>query len=280
MQEPFTSSKGRGYRVRAHVPDAAPPDAGYPLVWLLDAPTTWAPMQQALHGQEDSAVVLGIDWEIDGKLPPGLRRRDFTSPALHEVPPPRGPAERWDEDGDADAFLEFILQTLQPHYLDRLPVNRRRQTLAGHSLSGLFVLQVLLRRPDAFAGFVAASPSIWWDGKRIMNDAKGRSTPPATVARVLLTVGSDEQVAGPEKPPEVEGEDAAAVLGEPHMVDYAAEFSEQLRAAGVDCRFQVFEGETHHSVVPASMAAALEFACALGGGASGQADPSSELSVS
>ena len=78
-------------------------------------------------------------------------------------------------------------------------------------------------------------------------------------ARVLVTVGSEEQVAGPEKPPEIDGEADAAMLGEPHMVDYASGFARSLRKRGVDCRFELIEGETHTSVIPPAMARALRF---------------------
>lgn len=261
MQESITSHAGREYRLRVHIPEVDPPADGHPLLWLLDAPTTWAPMQHALRAPgAGDAVVVGIDWPGEGKVDPGLRRRDFTRPALHPPPPPRGNADGWTHDGDCAAFLTFLLQQLQPIALDELPVDGARQTLVGHSLSGLFVLQSLFDAADAFAGRVAASPSIWWDQARILSDLEAIEAlqGPATT---LITVGSGEQVAGPEKPPEVEGEDAAALLGEPHMVDYAAVFAQELRARGGACEFRVFEGETHHSVLPAAMADALAFAC-------------------
>lgn len=260
MQQRITSQRQRDYLVRLHLPPGEPPPAGHPLVWLLDAPTTWAPMQQALNdaGGPD-VVVAGIDWDVDGAVEPGLRRRDFTRPALHPVPPPRGSERDWGEDGDCGAFLDFLTGELQPKLLDELPVDPARQTLAGHSLSGLFVLQALLERPDRFAGYVAASPSIWWDGARIVGDARAAHWRDAR-PRVLLTVGSDEQAVGPEKPPEVAGRDEAALLGEPHMVDNASAFAELLRGRGVDCEFRLFEGEGHGSVLAPAMAAALAFA--------------------
>ncbi|MGH8072780.1 MAG: alpha/beta hydrolase [Lysobacter sp.] len=256
----MTSDKGRDYAIRLHLPQGDPPAGGHALVWLLDAPTTWAPMQHALHEAGDGGVaVIGIDWDEPGGVDPNLRRRDFTRPARHPVRPLQGDAGPWREDGDADAFLAFLTGTLQPHYLQALAVDPARQALVGHSLSGLFVLQALLARPDRFQRYVAVSPSIWWDEARILADVSGADRLNAGDARVLVTVGSEEQVAGPEKPPEIDGEDEAAMLGEPHMVDYASGFARSLRQRGVDCAFDLIEGETHTSVIPAAMALALRF---------------------
>jgi len=259
MQERMTSAGQRDYAIRLHLPQGHPPGSGHPLVWLLDTPTTWAPMQQALHGQgEDGVVVIGIGWDQDGGVDQDLRRRDFTRPARR--PAPRETADH--EGGDADAFLEFLTGTLQPHYLDALPVDPARQTLVGHSLSGLFVLHALMARPGSFQRYVAASPSIWWDGARILGEAEQADWTAARPARILVSVGSEEQVAGPEKPPEIEGDAAAALLGAQHMVDNAGAFADLLRARNVAVELRVLEGETHTSVIPPAMAAALDFALA------------------
>ncbi len=259
--ERLTSTQGRGYAIHLHVPSGDAPKGGYPVVWLLDTPTTWAPMRHAIDeaGADDIAVV-GIGWDNEGGVDQNLRRRDFTLPALHEVPPPHGSDDAWREDGNVEAFLEFLTGTVQPHYLETLPINPGRQTLAGHSLSGLCVLLALMRRPGAFQRHVAASPSVWWDQGRLLEDAEAFDWTPLRSARLLLTVGSEEQAAGPEKPAEVEGEAAAAMLGERHMIANASGLAELLAARGIDCRFELFEGEGHRTVLPAAMAAALAFA--------------------
>jgi uncharacterized protein len=259
--ERLASADGREYTIHLHLPPGDAPATGFRVIWLLDSPTTWAPMQQAINeaGADDIAVI-GVGWDSEGGVDQNLRRRDFTLPALHEVPPPHGSDEAWGEDGDVDAFLGFLTGTLQPHYLGNLPLDRARQTLVGHSLSGLCVLLALMRRPGAFQRLVAASPSVWWDQGRLLEDAERFDWSGAGTGGVLVTVGSGEQAAGPERPPEVAGEAAAAVLGERHMIANASTFAELLAARGIDCRFQLFEGEGHRTVLPAAMAAALSFA--------------------
>ena len=260
MQTPPALETGSDHALQFHIPDAEPPSDGFPLVWLLDAPTTWAPMRHALDeaGLADSIAVVGIGWEGEGPVDQGRRRRDFTLPAASEVPGPRGGGE-WGHDGDCGRFLELLVDTLQPRALGMLPVDPARQVLVGHSLSGLFALHALMVGAGTFAGYVAASPSIWWDDARILEAARRADWGHAAGARVLVTVGSEEQRVGPERPASVAGEEAAATLGEPHMVDNASLFAELLRSRGLDCRFELFEGEGHGTVLPCAMEAAVRF---------------------
>lgn len=252
----FEPDTGTDHAFQLHLPAADPPPGGFPLLWLLDAPTTWGPMQQALDaaGRADSVMVIGIGWQGTGPVDQGLRRRDFTLPARGGVPAPRGGGD-WGHDGDCGRFLDLLAGTLQPLAAEQLPIDPSAQLLAGHSLSGLFVLDTLLRRPDLFCGWAAASPSLWWDGKRIFAEVDRHADGRLRDRRVLLTVGSEEQRVGPEKPPGAGGGEASARLGEPHMVDYASTFAERLSGIGADCRFELIEGEGHGSVLPAAMTA-------------------------
>jgi predicted alpha/beta superfamily hydrolase len=252
---------GREHLLRVHVPDGDAPAGGWPVIWLLDLPTTWAPMPEALSAADAGAVVVGIGWD-EGPVDPGLRRRDFTLPARDEPPPPRG-AEAWGMDGDCTRFLALLCDHIVPATLPGLPADPARQMLAGHSLSGLFVLHAMLERPGVFAAHAAASPSLWWDGARLMESTAARDLSALAGHPVLVTVGGGEQKVGPEKPPEVDGEESAALLGEAHMVDNASAFAEALAAGGVDARFELFEDLGHHAVLPAAMAAVLAFAAAL-----------------
>ncbi|MBS7455549.1 alpha/beta hydrolase [Coralloluteibacterium stylophorae] len=257
-----TSARGRDYEIRLHLPQAAAPEAGFAAIWLLDANTDWAAMQQALRedGAADVAIV-GVGWPVEGK-DQDLRRRDFTLPARHAPPAPHGGGE-WHVDGDCDAFLAFLVDELRPALLRAHPLDPARQVLLGHSLGGLFALHTLMRRPRAFAGVVAASPSIWWDQAAILDAAEAHDWSRAQATRLALLVGAEEQTAGPEKPPEIEGEARAATLGMRHMVDNAAALAALLQARGIAPGFGVLEGETHASVVVPAAQAALAMARAL-----------------
>ncbi len=254
MQHTLTSRAGHGYRIRAQAPDAAASGA-HPVIWLLDAPTTWAPMQQALTETGLAACVIAVDWDHEGGVDRRRRFRDFTRiPAVPCDDPDAAAA------GGADVFLDFLIDELRPAMLPQLPADAARQTLLGHSLSGLFVLDVLLRRPGAYARHVALSPSLWWDDARLLATVARGGTPALRSARVLLRVGQAEQAAGPEKPEDVDG--APALLGDRHMVANAAAFAQALRSQGAHCDHDVLPDVGHQAVPPAAMGDALRFACA------------------
>ena len=252
----FTDASGHRYDVRVHVPGG---DEGrtWPVVWLLDAPSTWPPMRQALDAGTDAAVVVAVDWHGEGGVDRRLRFRDFTTLPQH----PDGDPDAEDA-GGADAFRAFLTGTLRPALQDTLPIDRTRQTLLGHSLSGLFVLDTLLRCPDAFDRYIALSPSLWWDGARAVAQARAADDLRGTRARVWLRAGLGEQTAGPEKPAAIDGEAEAVMLGDRHMVANAQAFADALRAHGVDCDHDALPDVGHHDMLAAAMPDALRFACA------------------
>ncbi len=64
--------------------------------------------------------------------------------------------------GGADAFADFITDEVLPLVRSKyrtLPTT----ILAGHSFGGLFAIHVAARKPMAFHGVVAMSPSLWWN---------------------------------------------------------------------------------------------------------------------
>lgn len=56
----MTSDRQRVYGVRLHVPQGGPPDHGHPLIWLLDVPTTWAPMPFRVFEDQTHHSVLPV----------------------------------------------------------------------------------------------------------------------------------------------------------------------------------------------------------------------------
>lgn len=64
--------------------------------------------------------------------------------------------------GGAGPFVDFLVDELLPAVRAKyrtLPTT----VLAGHSFGGLLVLHAASARPEAFAGIVAMSPSLWWN---------------------------------------------------------------------------------------------------------------------
>src|SRR5690606_18835970 len=100
----------------------------------------------------------------------------------------------WHQPGGADDFLAFLTKDLRDDLSRRFPVNPSRHILSGHSFGGLFALRVLLSRPESFQKYIALSPSIWWDDRRLLKeiDEGIRQLPDDRQTDVLIAVGADE----------------------------------------------------------------------------------------
>jgi pimeloyl-ACP methyl ester carboxylesterase len=142
------------------------------------------------------------------------------------------------EGGGAAAFQAFLLEELRPYIETRYPIDRRAAVLFGHSLSGVFTANILTRTPEAFAGYLIASPSVWADPglldrlKAVRARADGR--------KVFVGYGANE---------------------EPYMIDGGRRVAEALSGAPAHLalKVQAFAGEQHISYYPVLMSAALPF---------------------
>ena len=251
---------GPGHRLFLAVPRGEAPQAGWPVIYLLDGNAAFDFLTPEHLALVPGLMLVGVGYDIDRQFARERRTLDFTAPD--------GPGDGIRPDpvhpgrmaGGAAQFLDRLTGPLRAAAEAGLPIDPTRRTLWGHSFGGLFTLYALLTQPGSFARFASISPSIWWDDAQLLTAARRADWQAARAARVLLTVGSEEQRVGPERPASVAGEEAAAVLGEAHMVDNASAFARLLGARGIECRFQLFEGEGHGTVLPSAMAAAARFA--------------------
>lgn len=261
---------GKNYRIFVSVPDISPSGDGFPAIYLLDANAFFPLHALRARGLErryevtgvEPTVIVGIGYATDDFYEPEARAEDYTPPA---ETPPRDEDHRGRAYGGADRFLAFIEEELKPLLRAEIPLDRDRETLFGNSYGGLFVLHVLAHHPERFARYIASSPSIWWDEKRILRDLEraleqraqgGRALPP-----LLLTVGSREQ-----SEPSAGGEDPLALRDRNarfRMVDNARELTALLEAAGSPICHRVFEGEHHGDAVLRASLISLEFALGL-----------------
>ena len=127
-----------------------------------------------------------------GRIPPALvvavpntgdRTRDLT---------PTTSDTSFHTAGGADRMLAFLADELLPHIDSTYPTYPFR-ILIGHSFGGLFALYAWLSRPETFRAYVAISPSLWWDGERLVDSLAARlPRAPAPGGWLYATMGSQE----------------------------------------------------------------------------------------
>ncbi len=269
------SSAGAEYRILISVPEGDAPPGGHSIVYLLDGDDLFPVVTSLLRLQagtgkasKHNAIVPGI---VVGIGYPGASRRDLD----YTPPSPPGPPETYLDGrpypprpgGGADKFFDFIEKDLKPLIEKEHPIDRTRQTLAGNGYGGLFALHVLFTRPASFQTYIAASPSIWWNDRYILNEEKtfaGKLADSPVKARLLLTVGGQEQSLTRIEAswPEEEREEHRLKVTRRKMVDNARELFWRLEkhsSPDFQVLLQIFEGESHKSVVPLSLNHALPF---------------------
>jgi predicted alpha/beta superfamily hydrolase len=275
VQYDMTSKiSGRTYRIFVFKPTAPPPPSGYPVVVVTDANMTF-PLAATLNatfgfGGGRSALVVGVGYAAKDDLTPFLlRNRDLTPPTpLSGIPRSSVmPPPRLEDYGGSEEFYRFLVEELRPAIASAYSVNADDQTLYGHSLAGLFTLGVLFNHPASFHGFVASSPSIWWDSRSVLDGEPGfaaKVQAKEAAPRVLILVGANEQ-AVPDTPlPGMTRAQMEKLMSDSRMVDNARDLAEQLRrikgGPGYSVRFHAFEDEDHLTVLPASISRAFAFA--------------------
>ncbi len=264
----LTSSAGHAYTLYVAWPSGAAPVGGWPVVYMLDGETFGIAREIMRYQVGGGPQPLVTPRVLVGIAYPGPSRRaaDY------------GPAEA----GRPHAFRRFLLDEVCPLIQRTFDVNAGQQTLMGHSIGGLFVLETLFEQfaqpsRGAFERYIASSPSVWWrDGHlpaaaQAFVDAATASvevphrdaTPPATgIAPITLLLSAaqyDEALSPAEQAlPLVERDVLAHTRRTRRMVQGNRELADMLaRVPGLRVEFCEFERETHRSVWPRAIAHAL-----------------------
>ncbi len=247
---------GQEYRIHTYHPPGKAPASGFPIIYMLDGNSTFALTAEMVRIQSlrpdktgvVPAIVVGIGYDMEAPFPP-KRHYDFTMPAPEKDLPEFPFGRPLPEQGGALDFMSFVEDQLKPKIESLYQVDVSKQMIVGHSLGGLFVLQMLFARSHSFHTYIAGSPSIHWNewylrqqeqkwleelhaGKHDLN------------IRVLIAVGELE---GNVKIP---------------MVRNAEEQADRLSALdrfGVHVDYKAFEAENHMSIVPVLINRALRY---------------------
>ena len=255
-------ASGRAWRVWLQRPEGPAPAGGYPVLYTLDGNASFALAAQLARNsaarpaplRPDPVLVVGIGHPLDAVFTQPLRTRDYTPPS------PTAPASA--QQGGGDLLLDFITQQLRPRLQQSWALDARRQTFFGHSFGGLLVLHSLFTRPGEFTRYAAASPSIWWDGNRLLERcdafiARSAQPPRPFALQLDLCAGSLEV------PPAAANAERAEIQERRRTLTNTAALAQQLQALAwpeLVVRFTALAGQDHGSVMAPALIAALALA--------------------
>lgn len=196
QQTILRSAAGAPYRIVVATPTGKAPAGDYPVIYVVDG-NAWTSLVSeiirvdtnlGIQSRVEPAVVVGIGYPAAEAFDLGRRGLDFTSAATPGHP---DPDVHPGLNGGDIALMNFIDDLVKPVIEERFPIDRTRQTLLGHSLGGLFTLETLYARPGSFQTYVALSPSIWWNNRTPLRQARAFLARPGRPAklRVFMSMG-------------------------------------------------------------------------------------------
>ena len=271
---PHPSGEGQ-LTISVAAPMVPASEAHLPVLYVVDGDLLFGMAAEIARAMTSVAAfpahyVVGIGYDAAYPDVLTLRTADLAPPIGEEALEALGrlgDAIGGQASGGADAFLAFIVDTLQAEIAGRYPQTAGGpQILFGHSLGGLFAAHALLARPDGFSAFIASSPSLWWNDFAILGELpsfRERIVALPRQPRVFVDVGAMEQEL-PASVPDGIGvtlEEAQAQVRAARMVDAAREFAAALGEAGLtDVRHVAFAEDDHVSAAPAAILHGMRFA--------------------
>lgn len=244
---------GREYQLYIAFPSgySTGDDTTYPVLYILDGAYFYPTINQvnrrlSARGLIQDVVIVGIHSGSDWVSWFANRTIDYTPSS--DVQDDRSAEKEFGipegrlESGGAARFLESIKTEISPFIEEHYKVNQDRG-IAGHSLGGLFAAFCLVNSDGYFTRFGLNSPSMWWHDERFLDASvqqfENNKTWDIPSSRVFVSVG--------------ELEDSQQV---PTMLSFTQHLHEA-SYSNVELTWQVFDHETHLTVMPASMSRTL-----------------------
>lgn len=218
----------------------------YPIIYVLNSRPNAVMAATLRHVAEMSReIIVGIDFADKHGNPVDsffAFTRDLTPTSDNSW----AQASTAGSGGHAKEFLSFIDNKVKPLINSTYNVNKRNQTLVGHSFGGLFSLYVLFNHSESFDRYVIASPSLWWDNAVSFEFEDSYAKQHKSMdKKVFISVGSKEFASGSQ----------GIINNTKKMV---AKINSR-NYSDLELQFEIFEGETHVSVVGISIHKGIEF---------------------
>jgi len=236
----------RHYRLYIGRPEHSAPDAGYPVVYLLDGNAAVGaldrPLLRELNASAAPPVIVAIGSTSPLRIDRVARTYDYTPKVgkRPQVDPANGLPS-----GGADEFLDLLAQQIKPMVQQTVPVDLKQQTLWGHSYGGLLVLHALMTRPGEFSTYAAASPSLWWTEGAGLKGLSGLAAKLGSGSANLLLMHGDSEGRGPG---------AQTGAGAPNPGAAVRQLLDGVYAVpGLHTRYRIFPGLGHGPMLGASL---------------------------
>ncbi|SMF66169.1 alpha/beta hydrolase [Allosphingosinicella indica] len=168
-------------------PSYAKGEQRYPVLYLIDGG-----MAQDFHHISGLAQLGAISWLTQEFIVVGVetvdRRRELAFPVERDA---KLRAE-YPTAGSSDLFRRYLIDEVKPMVEARYRTSGE-DVLIGESLAGLFIVETLLKTPDAFDTYIAMDPSLWWDDGRLTDEAAGllAAHPAKGKPRVWISIGKE-----------------------------------------------------------------------------------------
>ena len=191
-----SKNTGHDYLIQIYKPPVAPPQHGYPVLYILDGNATFPSAANIAQSIGAGSTKLGLDpLMIVAVGYPQQKTFDVQKRAYDYTPKPSSEfqAQGKYKYGGADQFIAFLNNELKPEIAQQFPINSQQQSIYGHSFGGLFVLYHFFQKPDAFQRYFAASPSLWFDQGMLFQQLKHWQSQKSNHPLLITTVGTHEQ---------------------------------------------------------------------------------------
>lgn len=192
-----SKNTGHDYLIQVYKPPVAPPQHGYPVLYILDGNATFPSSVNIAQSIGAGSTKLGLDPLMIVAVGYAQQKTfDVKKRAYDYTPKPSAEfqAQGKYKYGGADQFIAFLNDELKPEIAKQFPINSQQQSIYGHSFGGLFVLYHFFQKPEAFQRYIAASPSLWFDqGMLFQKLNHWQSQKQSNSPMLLTTVGTHEQ---------------------------------------------------------------------------------------
>lgn len=234
------------YRVFISVPEDEAPADGFPVVYLMDgnaffssAVITSKKLMHPRFENKQPAIIVGLGYPIEGTHDTERRWLDLTPPTLAPPVMPKKHMERFKDMtfGGGKQTLSLLVDDIRPWLIKQYPINEDQQILFGHSLGGLFTLYALNTRPEAFNGYSAISPSLWWNNGYLKPLLAKQESTSRTDKQIFIVMGEQEA---------------------DYMLEDAQWAQDRFTEQGLHSEYRILPYMNHGTVAPPALTMALE----------------------